>query len=110
VLRDRYETLRRFARAYLEAIYLFRTDAALAQEVIGRYTATTSAADLAESYRAFRDLTELVPTPRLEAMQTALDLMSTDLPRAREADPHGFYDDSLVRELEASGFIAGLGR
>jgi NitT/TauT family transport system substrate-binding protein len=110
VLRERYETLRRFARAYVEAIYLFRTDAALAQEVIGRYTATTSTTDLAESYRAFRDLTELVPTPRLEAMQTALDLMSADLPRAREADPHDFYDDSLVRELESSGFIAGLGR
>lgn len=110
VLRERPEVLRRFTRAYVEAIYLYLTDPTLAQAVLERYTRTTAPADLAESYRAFRDLTDQVPLPRVEAMQTALDLMAPDLPSARGADPHRFYDDSLVRELEASGFIAALGR
>jgi ABC-type nitrate/sulfonate/bicarbonate transport system substrate-binding protein len=110
VLAERREVLRRFTRAYVEAIHVFRTDAALAQDVIGRWTSTTDPADLLESYRAFRDLTEPLPLPRLEAMKTALELLEFDLPRAREADPAIFYDDSLVREVETSGFLATLGR
>jgi ABC-type nitrate/sulfonate/bicarbonate transport system substrate-binding protein len=109
-LREQSELLRRFARAYVEAIHLYRTDAALSQDLISRYTMTTAPEELAESYRAYRDLTEAVPLPRLEAMQTALELMAPELPHARDADPRTFYDDSLVRELEASGFIAALGR
>jgi ABC-type nitrate/sulfonate/bicarbonate transport system substrate-binding protein len=105
VLAEKPEVLRRFARAYVEAVHLYRTDAALSQQVLARYTDTTSAADLAESYRAFRDLTDPVPLPRLDAMQTALELMAPDLPQARDANPRDFYDDRIVRELEASGFL-----
>src|SRR5581483_3123008 len=39
VLRERPEMLRRFARAYVEATYVFRNNPAFSQEVIGRYTA-----------------------------------------------------------------------
>jgi len=110
VLAEKPELLRRFARAYTEAIHVYRNDPVLSQQVLARYTDTQSAADLAESYRAFRDYTEDVPLPRLDAMQTALELMAPDLPQARDANPRDFYDDRLVRELEASGFIASLGK
>ncbi len=110
VLAEKPELMRRFMRAYVEAIHVYRTDAALSQQVLARYTNTESAADLEESYRAFRDYTEDVPLPRMEAMQTALELMAADLPQARDANPRDFYDDRLVRELEASGFIASLGK
>jgi ABC-type nitrate/sulfonate/bicarbonate transport system substrate-binding protein len=110
VLAEKPELMRRFMRAYVEAVHVYRTDAALSQQVLARYTDTQSPADLAESYRAFRDYTEDVPLPRLEAMQTALELMAPDLPQARDANPRDFYDDRLIRELEASGFIAALGR
>jgi ABC-type nitrate/sulfonate/bicarbonate transport system substrate-binding protein len=104
-LAEKPELLRRFARAYVEAIHVYRADAALSQQVLARYTNTQSSADLEESYRAFRDYTETVPLPRLDAMRTALELMAPDLPQARDANPRDFYDDTLVRELEASGFI-----
>jgi ABC-type nitrate/sulfonate/bicarbonate transport system substrate-binding protein len=110
VLAEKPELLRRFARAYVEAIHLYRADPALSQQVLARYTGTESPADLAESYRAFRDYMEVVPLPRLDAMQTALELMAPDLPEARAANPRDFYDDRIIRELEASGFIASLGR
>jgi ABC-type nitrate/sulfonate/bicarbonate transport system substrate-binding protein len=109
-LADKPDLMRRFMRAYVEAIHVYRTDPTLSQQVLARYTNTESPADLAESYRAFRDYTEDVPMPRLEAMQTALELMAPDVPEARNANPRDFYDDSLVRELEASGFIASLGK
>ena len=110
VLAEKPELMRRFARAYVEAIHLYRADPALSQQVLARYTGTESPTDLAESYRAFRDYTEVVPLPRLDAMQTALELMAPDVPEARTANPRDFYDDRLIRELEASGFIASLGR
>jgi len=109
-LAEKPDLLRRFARAYVEAIQVYRADPALSQQVLARYTNTESPADLAESYRAFRDYTEPVPLPRLEAMQTALELMAPDLPQARDANPRDFYDDTIIRELDQSGFIASLGK
>ena len=110
MLAEKPELLCRFARAYTEAIHVYRNDPALSQQVLARYTNTESPADLAESFRACRDYTETVPMPRLEATQMAFELMTPDVPQARDANPHDFYDDRLVREQEASGFIASLGR
>jgi NitT/TauT family transport system substrate-binding protein len=45
-------------------------------------------------------------TPK--AIETTLEFISGDEPKARGADPKMFVDESLVREIEASGFIKAL--
>jgi NitT/TauT family transport system substrate-binding protein len=45
-------------------------------------------------------------TPK--AIETTLEFIAGDEPRARKADPKMFVDESLVREVEASGFIKSL--
>jgi hypothetical protein len=37
-----------------------------------------------------------------------LEFIAGDEPKAKGADPKSFVDESLVRELEASGFIKSL--
>jgi hypothetical protein len=39
---------------------------------------------------------------------TLLDFYSRDNPRARGANPQSFFDNSLVKELDDSGFIKKL--
>jgi hypothetical protein len=37
-----------------------------------------------------------------------LGLVEKDNPKAKEADPKSFVDDSLLREIDASGFVKTL--
>lgn len=53
---------------------------------------------------------EQVPYPALNGVATVLGFVDKDNPKAKTADPKSFVDDSLLREIEASGFIKGLYR
>ncbi len=49
-----------------------------------------------------------VPYATLKAVETILEFISGEEPKAKGADPKQFVDESLVREVEASGFIKAL--
>ena len=51
---------------------------------------------------------EIMPYPSLRGVETVLGLVEKDNPRAKGADPKSFVDDSLLREIDASGFVKGL--
>ena len=51
---------------------------------------------------------EIPPYPSLRGVETVLGFVEKDNPKAKGADPKSFVDDSLLREIEASGFIKGL--
>jgi NitT/TauT family transport system substrate-binding protein len=51
---------------------------------------------------------ENVPYPSLRGVETVLGFVEKDNPKAKGADPKLFVDDSLLREIEQSGFIKKL--
>jgi len=51
---------------------------------------------------------ENVPYPSLRGVETVLGFVEKDIPKAKTADPRSFVDDSLLREIEQSGFIKKL--
>jgi NitT/TauT family transport system substrate-binding protein len=51
---------------------------------------------------------ENVPYPSLRGVETVLGFIEKDNPKAKTADPKSFVDDSLLREIEQSGFIKNL--
>jgi ABC-type nitrate/sulfonate/bicarbonate transport system substrate-binding protein len=51
-----------------------------------------------------------VPYANPKAIETTLEFISSEEPKAKGADPKQFVDESLVREVEASGFIKALYR
>ena len=42
------------------------------------------------------------------AVETVLGFIEKDNPKAKTADPKSFVDDSLLREIEQSGFVKKL--
>jgi hypothetical protein len=59
-----------------------------------------------DSYESLKDLFLKVPYMPEEAIRTVLSL--SDNPKAPAADPKEFYDNSLLKELEDSGFVKEL--
>ena len=51
---------------------------------------------------------ESVPYPSLRGVETVLGFIEKDNPKAKTADPKSFIDDSLLREIEQSGFVKTL--
>jgi NitT/TauT family transport system substrate-binding protein len=51
---------------------------------------------------------ENVPYPSLRGVETVLGFVEKDNPKAKTADPKSFVDDSLLREIDQSGFVKKL--
>jgi len=109
LIRDDADLVRRYMMAQIEAIARAKRDKNLALKVMGKYLRTANPAALAESYDIDVQKYMLrVPLTTVEAMKSVLDDLATRNPKARDADPKRFFDDSFVRQLQASGFIDAL--
>jgi hypothetical protein len=49
-----------------------------------------------------------VPYPSLRAVQSIVDKIAEEDPKVKEREVRSFVDDTLVKELEDSGFIKSL--
>lgn len=95
-----------FYRGYLEALAALRNDAAFAQRVIGKYARIADRDVLQESYRTSIPHMPMRPYVSREMVAQALKISKRE--NARRAEPEQFYDNSLLKELDDGGFIAGV--
>ncbi len=95
-----------FYKAYLEALAALRQDASLAQRIIGKYSRIADREVLQESYRT--SIPHIPPRPYVNKEIVARALKMSRRDAARRAEPEQFYDNSLIKELDDSGFIGAL--
>jgi ABC-type nitrate/sulfonate/bicarbonate transport system substrate-binding protein len=111
--RNRDQALR-FVRALCEGIAYFRKNKKESIDIMQKKLRIQSAQErdvkyLELSYNLLADkFYNQVPYANPKAIETTLEFISPDEPKARGADPKQFLDESLVREVEASGFIKSL--
>ncbi|MGZ8496174.1 MAG: ABC transporter substrate-binding protein [Candidatus Binatia bacterium] len=60
------------------------------------------------AYRSFANVWEEVPSVRAESVQAILDFLPKE--QVKEITPDKYIDNSLIRELETSGFVKDLYR
>jgi ABC-type nitrate/sulfonate/bicarbonate transport system substrate-binding protein len=103
------EVLLRYLQACLEGIARLRQDRAFADAVIRKYLQTDDPEIVEEVYRAF--LPKRVPYVVPEGIALVLQAIAERDPGVpADLPPERFYDNSLVAELERSGFIDALYR
>ena len=111
LIREDAELVRRYMMAQTEAIARAKRDKSFALKVMGKYLRTANPAALAESYEIDVQKYMLrVPLTTAEAMKSVLDDLAGRVPKAKEAEPRKFFDDSFVRQMQSSGFIEALYR
>ncbi len=107
-LREHPDRVRAFLQGCMAGVKLAQTNAGEAKRVIGKYTQTTSEDDLEETYKTFVKVWERVPYVSTAAVQTLLNFATH--PAAKTAKPEQFIDNSVLAELERSGFVNQLYR
>jgi len=107
-IKDKRDTVRKFTRALLEGIHLYKTNKDFSKKVIGKYVKTSDNDALEDSYQYFSRLVPQKPYPSVEAVKEALAELGEKDPKARAAKPEDFVDMSLIKELDDNGFIDRL--
>ena len=82
---------------------MFKTDKEKSLLVMRKYLRGTSDEILGETYGYFSSRTQKFPYPSIEAIKTALDMLSDEYPQARSVDAHEVADLSFVKQVETGG-------
>lgn len=113
IKRNRDQALR-VIKALCEGLAYFRKNKKESIEIMQKKLRIQSAQErdvkyLELSYNLLVDkFYNRVPYATPKAVETTLEFVAAEEPKARGADPKQFMDESLVREVDASGFIKSL--
>ena len=96
-----------FMKAFVEAMKLAREKPDLVIASLVKHLRISP--DVARgAYRSFANVWEEVPYVRTDAVQAILDFLPKE--QVKDVTPEKYIDNSLVKELETSGFIKSLSR
>ena len=112
-LRKNRDQALKFMRGYIEGIAYFKKNKKESLDIMGRKLRIQSSQErdvryLEMSYNLMTAAYSDVPYPSLRAVQSIVDKIAEEDPKVKERDVRSFVDDTLVKELEDSGFIKAL--
>lgn len=99
------EAARRFLMATIEGIALLHQDRELTLAILAKWHGITNPAYAETVYEAAQWIPHK-PYPCYDGIEKAIERYDSN--EMRKYSPEDFYDDSLIRELDESGFIDSL--
>lgn len=110
-LKSQADVASRFAKAFVEGIYRFKTDKSLALATIEKYTKTktTPESEQVDEIYAGKYTKRALEISR-EGIQTILEEIAESRTLPAGIAPQRFIDARILRELSESGFVDGLYR
>jgi NitT/TauT family transport system substrate-binding protein len=111
-LRSHRDQATRFIKGYIEGIAYFKKNKNESLEVLRKKLRIAPGGDdryLMRMYDLYASkYFDKVPYPSVRGAETVLEFLAKEDPKAKGVEPKSFLDNSIVRELEASGFINSL--
>jgi ABC-type nitrate/sulfonate/bicarbonate transport system substrate-binding protein len=107
IAQDR-DLVQRFVRAYVAGMHRYKTDRPLVLEVQQEYSGFRNQQVAEETYDATEPGFPRAPYPVTTGLQIVLETLGQTDATAAGTDVRLLIDDSFVRELDESGYIAGL--
>jgi ABC-type nitrate/sulfonate/bicarbonate transport system substrate-binding protein len=110
-VRDHGDTVRRYVKSQIEAVHLMKTDRKTSVAVLAKYLRQTKSRDILEKSYELSATDQKYPRkqyPSLPGIQTVLDAIADENPKAKSAKPEQFVDPRFIKELDDSGYIDGL--
>ena len=95
----------RLLKTIIEAIFVSKTEKEKSLAVLKKYMKGTPDEILEETYQYSKNVAEEVPTPSLEIVKAALEILSYQYPQAKGTDPNAIIDTSIMKRIEQSGFL-----
>lgn len=107
-IKEQPDLVRRYVRAYVEAIHYFKTRKEETMQIMRKYSRVEDRVVLEHTQSWFTQNMPEYPYPPVEGYQTVLQEMASSNPKAAALNAKELVDARFVKELEDGGFVAGL--
>ena len=108
-IREHRDVAVRFLKAYLEGIYIFKTNKELSLATLKKYARLDDVSIMQTAYEEYsKKLIREVPYPNPEGIQIIIDQLAKSRAQAKGLNPNDFIDPTILREIEQSGFVKRL--
>jgi NitT/TauT family transport system substrate-binding protein len=97
-----------FTKAMIEGVYLYKSNKEFSLKVLAKYMKLQDREVLEENFREYDFPTK--PYPAKEFYELPIQEVGKKDPKVLKENPEHYADMSLVKEIEASGFMDKLGR
>src|SRR5688572_3515454 len=94
------QQVKQFLMAMIEGAKILTKDEEFALRVLTKHTRISDREVLKQSYTYLRPYFLKVPYPSSRAIKDTLDVLAKDLPKAKDAYPRDFIDNSVLRSEE----------
>ncbi len=108
-LRENRETVKRFLKAYSEAVHVIKTDRERTLKVFARRMRLDDPEILNDTYSYFAPRFSFPPRVNMQGIKDTLDFYAETNPEVKNRTPQEFVDHTLLDELEREGFFKALG-
>lgn len=109
-IKEQPDMVRRYVRAYVEAIHFFKTRKEETIQILRKYSRVEDRGVLEHTQSWFTQNMPEYPYPPVEGYQTVLQEMASSNPKAASLNARDLVDARFVKELEDGGFVAGLSK
>jgi NitT/TauT family transport system substrate-binding protein len=108
LIRENPDLMRRYLRAYTEAIHFYKTHKEETLQTMRKYSRIEDRRVLEDAWDWHAKFMPDAPYPPPDGYQIVLQDMAEKNPKAAHAKVKDYIDTRFIKELEDSGFIKGL--
>jgi ABC-type nitrate/sulfonate/bicarbonate transport system substrate-binding protein len=109
-IKEQPDTVRRYVRAYTEAIHFFKTRKEETMQILRKYSRVEDRGVLEHTQSWFSENMPDYPYPPVEGYQVVAQEMASTQAKAGALNVKELVDARFVKELEDTGFVAGLSK
>jgi NitT/TauT family transport system substrate-binding protein len=102
------DVAKRFLTGFIQAIAYFKTNKQGSLPLMSDYLQQKDMTIVSSSYDAVAAVYRREPSATLAGAQSAIDFTSATTPAAKNIDPKKYIDNSILDQLQSSGFIDSL--
>ena len=99
------EIVKRFIKAVTEATKFFFDNKEDSKEILGNWLKEKDPETLEQHYQDWSRVALKIPTTDLDQVRNVLEAIAPFAPKAANADPKVFVDNSIIEALESEGFF-----
>jgi ABC-type nitrate/sulfonate/bicarbonate transport system substrate-binding protein len=93
-----------FLKGYVESLHFFRTQKEKTIAGIMKFMKMSDRSRAEEGYEYYLDLMPVMPYASVAGVKSVLQFLAASQPKAATANPEDFYDMSILKKIEDSGF------
>ena len=108
-IKSQPQLVENFLKGYIESLHFFKTQKEKTLAGVMKFLKMNDRARVEEGYNYYVDMMPVMPYASAAGVRAVLQFLVAAQPKAATASPEEFYDMSLLKKIEASGFTKQFG-